>query len=119
MQGLEGAETSLIDALPSLTVSGLNELSKAIEAELKTKYKTRAKEARVAATEAVKVYGFDSLDQVLNQENPKESKKAAVKYRNPANQEETWTGRGKKPNWLNKMLTAGYSLEDFKVQGAA
>jgi DNA-binding protein H-NS len=29
------------------------------------------------------------------------TRKASVaKYRNPANPDQTWTGRGKKPNWL-------------------
>jgi DNA-binding protein H-NS len=35
-----------------------------------------------------------------------------VKYRNPANQDETWTGRGRKPNWIVK---AGGDIERFKV----
>ena len=28
------------------------------------------------------------------------SKRGVAKYRNPANPDQTWTGRGKKPNWL-------------------
>ena len=33
--------------------------------------------------------------------------KVAPKYRNPANQSETWTGRGKMPKWCADMKAAG------------
>jgi DNA-binding protein H-NS len=41
--------------------------------------------------------------------------KIAVKYRNPDNPAEQWTGRGMKPKWLNALLEEGRSLEDFAV----
>jgi len=31
----------------------------------------------------------------------------APKYRNPANPEQTWTGRGKSPAWVTEMKNAG------------
>lgn len=33
--------------------------------------------------------------------------KVAPKYRNPAKPEETWTGRGKSPLWVQALKTAG------------
>jgi DNA-binding protein H-NS len=42
-------------------------------------------------------------------------KKVAPKYRNPANAEETWTGRGIKPKWLAAKLAAGAKVEDFAI----
>lgn len=33
--------------------------------------------------------------------------KVAPKYRNPANAEQTWTGRGKAPLWVQALKTAG------------
>lgn len=42
------------------------------------------------------------------------TRKAGVaKYRNPANPEQTWTGRGKKPNWLTDPV------DDCLIQQAA
>lgn len=38
---------------------------------------------------------------------------AAPKYRSPAG--ETWTGRGKRPNWLKEAITAGSKVEDFRI----
>jgi DNA-binding protein H-NS len=39
----------------------------------------------------------------------------APKYRNPANPEETWAGRGLKPRWLAAALKSGKKLEDFSI----
>lgn len=42
-------------------------------------------------------------------------KKRSIKYRNSENEQETWTGRGRKPTWLIDALAAGKDLEDFAV----
>lgn len=34
-------------------------------------------------------------------------KKVAPKYRNPANAEQTWTGRGVSPTWIQELKAAG------------
>lgn len=38
-----------------------------------------------------------------------------AKYRNPDNPSETWTGRGRKPNWLVARLGKGAKLDDFEI----
>ncbi len=42
-------------------------------------------------------------------------KSVAVKYMNPDNRSETWTGRGRKPNWLVAKLSKGAKINDFAV----
>jgi DNA-binding protein H-NS len=42
-----------------------------------------------------------------------------VKYKNPDNEFETWTGRGRKPTWLVVALGKGKKLEDFEVKSEA
>ena len=39
----------------------------------------------------------------------------AVKYRDPSNPANTWTGRGKKPLWLTALLEQGHKIEEFSV----
>lgn len=39
----------------------------------------------------------------------------AIRFRNTANPAETWSGRGKRPRWLAQALTAGASLDSFRV----
>ncbi len=38
-----------------------------------------------------------------------------VKFINPENRSETWTGRGRKPNWLVAKLGKGAKMADFAV----
>lgn len=39
----------------------------------------------------------------------------APKYRNPANAEQTWSGRGKRPRWFNDALKAGKKEKDLAI----
>lgn len=41
--------------------------------------------------------------------------KSAAKYANPENKSETWTGRGRKPNWLVARLKKGAKMDDFAI----
>ena len=42
-------------------------------------------------------------------------KTSVAKYANPANRSETWTGRGRKPNWLVAKLKKGAKIESFAI----
>ncbi|AOD15848.1 H-NS histone family protein [Xanthomonas fragariae] len=44
--------------------------------------------------------------------------KVPPKYRNPANPQEAWTGRGKQPRWLAELTAAGKKVEDFLINKA-
>jgi DNA-binding protein H-NS len=44
-------------------------------------------------------------------------KKVAPKYRNPAHPEQTWTGRGRTPLWVQELQTAG-QLESAVITAA-
>jgi DNA-binding protein H-NS len=39
----------------------------------------------------------------------------APKYRNPSNPAEVWSGRGKRPRWLEPQIQAGKGLDDFLI----
>ncbi len=55
------------------------------------------------------IYGFE-----LSRRSRKGAK-VAIKYRNPANPDQTWTGRGRQPRWLSGLLAAGRKRSDFDV----
>ena len=42
-------------------------------------------------------------------------KKPVDKYRNPKDHTQTWSGRGKRPKWLQEMLEHGGQLENFLI----
>jgi DNA-binding protein H-NS len=43
------------------------------------------------------------------------SRPVLPKYQNPERPFETWSGRGRRPRWLNEQLIIGKPLEDFSV----
>jgi DNA-binding protein H-NS len=42
-------------------------------------------------------------------------RKVDPKFRNPEPPHETWSGRGRQPRWVSKMLEAGKSLDDLRI----
>ena len=41
--------------------------------------------------------------------------KTPAKYRNPENPDQTWSGRGRKPGWINAAESAGRLIADFAI----
>jgi DNA-binding protein H-NS len=41
------------------------------------------------------------------------------KYRNPDQPSETWSGRGKRPRWLDAQLRSGKRIDDFRIDRAS
>lgn len=99
--------------LDSLSKDELIQLRTDVEKALKTIDARRKADAKRAAEKAAKEYGF-SLDEILGAATGKATKGAA-KYANPANPEQTWTGRGRKPNWVIEALDNGKSIEDLAI----
>jgi DNA-binding protein H-NS len=71
-----------------------------------------AKEAGLTASDIAKA--LSSGKPVKTAKAPKAAKKGALagkkvapKYRNPANSEQTWTGRGVSPTWVQALKAAG------------
>lgn len=58
--------------------------------------------------------GF-TLDEIVGAKVARKRAPAKAKYANPANRAETWTGRGRKPRWMEAALKAGKSLSDLAI----
>ncbi|MFZ3193200.1 MAG: H-NS histone family protein [Moraxellaceae bacterium] len=41
---------------------------------------------------------------------------ARARYRNPDDHSQTWTGRGKPPEWLQAKLDNGAQLSDYRIK---
>lgn len=46
----------------------------------------------------------------------KAASKVAAKYRNPADSNQTWTGRGLAPKWMQDLLAAGRDKAEFEIK---
>lgn len=97
--------------LEKLSLEELQGLRKDVDAAIKGFEKRMKKEALVAAQKAVQEFGF-SLDDVMGS---KGGAKGAPKYANPADPSQTWTGRGRQPNWVKAALKAGKALDDLAI----
>ncbi|PWE29273.1 DNA-binding protein [Maritimibacter sp. 55A14] len=98
--------------LNSMSKQELEALLKDVQNALKTLESRKKAEALAAAEKAAKEHGF-SLDEILRKE--KTSGKRPPKYRNPENPKQTWTGRGRKPDWLKAELAKGRNPEEFAI----
>ena len=47
--------------------------------------------------------------------NGRKKSVSIAKYANPDDKTDTWTGRGRKPNWLLARLKKGAKLSDFAI----
>lgn len=55
------------------------------------------------------------LKELIGTGKGRPTQKVAVKYRNPADATQEWTGRGRPPLWVKEMLEAGADLQTAKV----
>lgn len=98
--------------LETLSREELQKLIADAQKALKTVDARRMAEAKRAVELAAKEYGFSLEDVVMA---GGKSSKGAPKYANPADPSQTWTGRGRKPNWLIDAMKAGTSLDDMAL----
>jgi DNA-binding protein H-NS len=77
-----------------------------------SKIVTMAKEAGLSAADITKALSSGKL--IKAGKAPKAAKKGALagkkvapKYRNPSNPEQTWTGRGVSPTWVQALKATG------------
>lgn len=45
------------------------------------------------------------------------AQKVAMRYRNPANAAQEWTGRGRQPKWVEAALADDVTLESMQIPG--
>ncbi|MCT4557074.1 MAG: H-NS histone family protein [Pelagimonas sp.] len=98
--------------LEKLSREELSDLIARAEKALKTLESRRRAEAKLAAEKAAQEFGF-SLDEVMDAAG--KGSKGAPKYANPADPTQTWTGRGRKPNWVIQALESGASIDDLMI----
>ena len=107
-----------------LSALGIDELEAVIadaQRLIKAKKKSNLKNARSQLEKVAANYGFTLEELVLGKANEESAapvkvrKPVEIRYRNPSNEQETWTGRGKQPRWLVAAIASGKSLADFLV----
>ncbi|TCM75075.1 H-NS family nucleoid-associated regulatory protein [Rhodovulum steppense] len=99
--------------LDKLSLAELKQLRKDVDAAIASYHDREKAKARAALEEKAKEFGF-SLDEIVGKKTRRS--KSVAKYRNPQNAAETWSGRGRRPNWLEEALKQGAQLESFLIR---
>ncbi len=103
--------------LEALSKNELQKLRRDVEKAITT-HEDRKRQRAIEAVEAVAAeHGF-TLAQLTGVAAARvRGRKAALppKYRNPANPEQTWSGRGRRPEWVNAALAEGKALSDLSI----
>ena len=72
----------------------------------------KRREALAALEEAAREHGFN-LAELTGAKPTRRGGAIAPKYANPQDQTMTWTGRGRKPRWVQEYLDSGKALDDL------
>lgn len=100
----------------NLSADELRKLVKEAEQALRERSQQRVMELRREAEALAEELNTTVADIFgLEKDGKQSGKKLPPKYMNPANPSQTWSGRGKRPNWLVDELNKGKKLEDFRI----
>ena len=110
--------------LASLSLNELQAIQKKVNREIQ-KRRSKAQEEGLKKIKLIAAeYGLTSneLKGISSDKRSATGKKiakkrgpVAPKYRDPSNTENTWTGRGRKPKWVEAFLNGGGRLEQIKI----
>lgn len=109
--------------LSGLSVAELEKLAVDAKARIEVLKKSQYADLRRALEAQARTAGFDIYELFSGGRATRapaaaasaDKRPVAVKYRNTANPDQTWTGRGKHPHWVRDALLAGAKLTDFLV----
>ncbi|AHX14493.1 histidine biosynthesis protein [Dyella jiangningensis] len=104
--------------IKNLNHNQLNDLITKAQSRQQELRKEKVAKLRDKIHALIKAEGF-SFEDVFGQGRGGKGRRTggtvAPKYRNPADPEQTWSGRGKRPRWFNDALKAGKKEKDLAI----
>jgi DNA-binding protein H-NS len=103
--------------LSTLSVAQLRDLQQQIPAEIKRREAQEKVNILNEVRAFAKARGY-AIEDLLGKEAKVKAvsgNKVKVKYRHPQNPELEWTGRGRKPKWIEAWVAGGASLDNLLV----
>jgi DNA-binding protein H-NS len=102
--------------LTELSESELQAMIENAEKALKQKQENKRKEVIAQIKQLAASIGLTVSFSEGGRESSRKGIKVPPKYRNPANPEQTWTGRGVAPKWMQALIAAGHDKSEFEIQ---
>lgn len=113
--------------LKSMSRKELEKLLADVKKALASQQARDRRDARKAAQRAAAEFGF-SLEELKEGEGAAKparkqkaksaksgARKSAPKYANPSDKSQTWTGKGRQPNWFREAMAKGASPDDLAI----
>ena len=102
-----------VNGLDKMSYTQLLALQERVEEAIAGKRLEEAQATKEQLRAMAEKAGFDIKELFGKRGSPKGS--GVAKYRNPKDTSQTWTGRGRKPNWLVEAVKKGTKIEAFVV----
>lgn len=103
--------------LSTLSLDELKALRRNVDRAIDGWQERKRREALAAAEEAARNHGFNLAELGVAAGRTRRAGKpaSAARYANPADPTQTWSGRGRRPAWINAALDSGKSLDDLAI----
>ncbi|RTL63831.1 MAG: H-NS histone family protein [Hyphomicrobiales bacterium] len=101
--------------LEKLSYAELQEVIRNAQQLLTEKQSAAKNELKESFIAQAREHGI-SLEELFGKGRKGGKGSVAIKYRDPKNPENTWTGRGRMPRWLQAAVDAGKRKESFLIK---
>ncbi|MBK1734613.1 trans-acting regulatory HvrA protein [Halorhodospira abdelmalekii] len=109
----------IAEAARELDLNALDRARQLIEQERRRREREARRQAQQEMKAVAEKYGMSLHEIVAGQ--PKSASggsgkgKLPPKYRHPHDHSKTWTGRGRRPHWIQEWIDGGNDLDDLKI----
>lgn len=106
------------NSIEKLSLKELLELEARVAKAIAAAREKERAELKRKVAEMAETHGFsvnELFGGVRGGRGAKSKSVGVARYANPDDRSDTWTGRGRKPNWLLDRLKKGAKLDDFSI----
>lgn len=100
--------------LEDMSLKELKQLQKDVDAAIND-FQDRERRKALEEVEAFARERGLTMSDLSELSTKRKRKPATAKYANPADPSQTWTGRGRRPRWVEAALSSGKSMEDMVI----
>ena len=100
--------------LEEMSLQDLKSLQSRVAKAISGYVDRKKKQALSELEETARKHGY-SLSELTGATGVRKRAPVAPKYANPDDRSQTWSGRGRKPRWMEAALKSGKSLDDVSI----
>ena len=100
----------------NMTIKDIQELQSQANKHLESRKKMTIAQLRKKIRQLIKDEGLNLSDIFPGLPDEPTISTVEPKYRNPEDETQTWTGRGRTPRWLQKKLDDDHEKEEYLIQ---